>query len=241
MRAVMTTTGISGLDAQLGGGVPRGSTILLLAEPGNAISLFSEQFGGGGLIADEPTIYASFDRHPDGITANIRAFRPGNGRVPELTVFDGYSTQFAMARHAANSPASGVTAIKRDEAFNVILKSIMSAGESYRLVIESLSGFTKPDNEERVIDFVRNLAFIGQEYGGVQLLSVVKGLHSPRFESQLRHIATGVLEVGAERKGFGVYSYLLVSKMLNVRDPLRLLLFKETDKGVWLESTKRVF
>ncbi len=239
MPATLSTTGISGLDAQLGGGVPRGSTILLLSEPGNAISLFSEQFAGGGLMVNDPVTYIEMDRPPVGLRDRILAFKQGNGTQPQLDVHDGYSSQFAIARTAAKQP--GVLGMKREDVFNTAIKAAMSAGQNYRLVIESLSGFTRPENEASVVEFVRNLSFIGQEYGGMHMISLVKGLHSPQFETQLRHLATGVLEVGSEKKGFGIYSYLIVSKMLNVRDPVRMLLFKETDKGLWLESTKRVF
>jgi hypothetical protein len=44
-----------------------------------------------------------------------------------------------------------------------------------------------------------------------------------------------------ERKGFGLYSYLKIEKLLGVTDAAKLMLFDETDEGLRLESTKRVF
>jgi hypothetical protein len=87
----------------------------------------------------------------------------------------------------------------------------------------------------------RHLVHTGQESDAMQMVTLVKGLHSPQFEAALKHAATGVMEIGVERKGFGLYNFLQVTKMLNLRDPTRILLFKETDKGLWLESTRRVF
>jgi KaiC/GvpD/RAD55 family RecA-like ATPase len=48
-RAQKVRTGMLGLDVQLGGGVPGGSTILLLAEPGANSEVFAQQFAYGGL------------------------------------------------------------------------------------------------------------------------------------------------------------------------------------------------
>ena len=77
----------------------------------------------------------------------------------------------------------------------------------------------------------------GSEAPSLTVLTV----SSNDFETRLRHMCGGVLEFGVERKGFGTYNYLYVSKLLNVTDPVKILLWKETEKGLWLESTKRVF
>ena len=87
---------------------------------------------------------------------------------------------------------------------------------------------------------MRNLVYLGYDLAGLHVISIVKGLHSAEFEARLKHLVGGVLEFGVERKGFGTYNYLYVSKLLNVEDPVKMLQWKETEKGLWLESTKRV-
>ena len=88
----IATTGISGLDAQLGGGIPRGTTLLLVGEPGNAIPLFSEQFAGGGLDAGEDIHFFEFDRPLLGLRERIQAFvLRGNEKKAALNIFDGGS------------------------------------------------------------------------------------------------------------------------------------------------------
>lgn len=239
----LATTGIAGLDAQLGGGVPRGSTILIIGEPGNALSLFSQQFAGGGLDAGEDVHFFAFDRPAGGVRATVKSFvQRGNESKAELTVHDGYSPQFGLSVNArVRDPKSIPVATGSGiEAMMAALQNT-AAGRPYRMVVESLSSITREDNEREVLKFVRNLVYLGHELDGLHLISIVKGLHSPAFETQLRHLVGGVIEFGAERKGFGMYNYLIVSKLLNVQDPVRILLWKETDKGLWLESTKRVF
>ena len=239
----LATTGIAGLDAQLGGGVPRGTTLLIIGEPGNAVPLFSEQFAGGGLDAGEDVHFFEFDRPAGNLRSSISSFvQRGNEGQAELTVHDGYSPQFGLSvnarvRDPRSMPVATGTAV---EAMMASLQNT-AAGRPYRFVVESLSSITREDNEREMLKFVRNLVYLGHELDGLHLVSIVKGLHSPHFETQLRHLVGGVIEFGAERKGFGIYNYLVVSKLLNVQDPVRILLWKETEKGLWLESTKRVF
>ncbi|HVL87517.1 MAG TPA: RAD55 family ATPase [Candidatus Thermoplasmatota archaeon] len=236
----LVTTGMSGLDAQLGGGIPRGTTVLLLADPSNALSLFAEQFAAGGLAAGEQVFHFVFDRPPAGIAAGIGSLaNEYGGAKGRLTIYDGYTGQFA---NTTNGHKEGIQKIDRKNVFGSVLNQLMAVqpGTPYRLVLDSLSGLTRK-NEEEAVDFFRGVVHLGREMGGVQLVTLVRGLHAPSFETALKHAAGGVMEMGVERKGFGVYSYLQVSKLLDVRDPTRLLLFKETEKGLWLESTKRVF
>lgn len=239
----IATTGISGLDAQLGGGVPRGTTLLLIGEPGNAIPLFSEQFAGGGLDAGDDVHFFEFDRPGIGLRERIRAFiLRGNENKAALNIYDGYTPQFGQSRSGRLRDPQSIP-IPPMHALASMLGALQqqSAGRPYRVVVESLSSLQRDENERELIEFARNIVYLGYDLGGLHLLSIVKGLHSPEFEARLRHMVGGVLEFGVERKGFGTYNYLYVSKLLNVQDPVKILLWKETEKGLWLESTKRVF
>ena len=238
----LATTGISGLDAQLGGGIPRGITLLLISEPGNAVPLFTEQFAGGGLDAGEDCHFFEFDRPLVGVPQRVQSFiMRGNEKKAAFYLYDGYSTSFAAARGGKMREPNAIP-IPPMHAMASMLGALQqqSAARPYRVVVESLSTLAKDGNERELLEFFRNLVYMGWDVGGIHAVGLVKGLHSPEFEARLRHLAGGVLEFGVERKGFGTYNYLYVSKLLNVQDPVKILQWKETDKGLWLESTKRV-
>lgn len=238
----LATTGIAGLDAQLGGGIPRGTTLLLVGEPGNAIPLFSEQFAGGGLDVGEDVHFFEFDRPVTELRKAITSFvMRGNEQKAQLTLYDGYSPSFTHSKSMKLREPNAV-AVHPAQALATCMGALQQVGgKPYRIVVETLSTLSRPDNEREILEFFRNLVFMGQELNGMHLVSIVKGLHTAELETQLRHLASGVIEFGSERKGFGIYNYLIVSKMLNLKDPTRILLWKETEKGLWLESTKRVF
>lgn len=243
----IATSGISGLDAQLGGGFPRGATILTLGDPCNALSVFAEQFCSGGLAQGEAVLYFQFDRPALGASERIEALARDMGGVKgPLKILDGYSGQFRNG-NGANGRANGnghsdARVLAPDQALGEVLNEALQAGAGkYRLAMDSLSGCARAGKEDELVEFFRNLVHVGHETGGLQMVTLIKGMHDAHLETRLKHLATGVLEIGVERKGFGLYNYLQVSKMMDLKDPVRLLLFKETDKGLWLESTKRVF
>jgi len=166
----------------------------------------------------------------------------GHENKAACNLYDGYAPQFGQSRSGKLKDANAIP-IPPLHALSAMLSALgqQSAGRPYRVAIETLSALAKDDNERELLEFARNLVYIGHDLGGLHLLGLVKGMHSNDFETRLRHMCGGVLEFGVERKGFGTYNYLYVSKLLGVEDPVKILLWKQTEKGLWLESTKRVF
>lgn len=76
---------------------------------------------------------------------------------------------------------------------------------------------------------------------GTMLITATPELHLTRELALLKLWGDGVMELGFDRQGFGLYPFLKVTKMRGVPDSARFLLFKETDKGLFMESTRRVF
>lgn len=235
------STGIQGLDGHLQGGVPRGTTLLVISEPDNALPTFCEQFAGGGVNSGEHIVYFELDRPTWNLRNDIAGYavHAELARKATLKVYDGYAPQFG--RNLTEKQAGFAAPITRTEVFPSILREVQSAKPgNYRVIVESLSSAVGAKNEEEALDFVRTLVYLGWELQGVQMISIVKGLHSAGFEQTLRHLVPGVIEIGMERKSFGLYPYLFVSKMLNVKDPVRIFPFKETEKGLSLETAKRL-
>jgi KaiC/GvpD/RAD55 family RecA-like ATPase len=237
----MVTTGIQGLDAHFSGGVPSGSTILCLSEPSNAPYLFCEQFAAGGLGAMETVYYYNLERPKVEVVERVRNLLAKQEVLKNLQYFDCYSVKLrdlsapmlkrmGIENHAVKVNEDVVARLPhhpKDAPFRVIIESVTEAIEAYGLeptltMLNMLSGMVKMMN-------------------GVALVMLVRGLHDPHVEMRLRHLVDGVIEFGVERQGFGLYSYLSVTKMRGVQDANRLLLYKETEKGLWLESTRRVF
>jgi KaiC/GvpD/RAD55 family RecA-like ATPase len=205
------STGLAGLDAQLGGGVPPGSVHVLLGEPMNALELFTYHFAASN---------------------------------PKL----GLKSQFVTTSATAESVKAGITAIGGDAAKATVTSlagakawTLPNPVAGQRYVLDSFSEFVLHAGWDKAFARLDELRQKVREGGGNLLLTAIPDLHTPRELALLKLWGDGVLELGFDRQGFGLYPFLKVTKMRGVPDSARFLLFKETERGLFMESTRRVF
>jgi len=237
----MVTTGIQGLDAHFSGGIPTGSTVLCISEPSNAPYLFCEQFASGGLSALETVYYYNLERPKVEVVERLRGLLPKQEVLKNLQYFDCYSVKLRDL-NPATMKKLGIEnhAVKVNE--DVVARLLHQPKDTpFRVVVESVTEAIQAYGLEPTMQMLQTLTGMVRMMNGVALIMLVKGLQDPAIDMRIRHMVDGVIEFGVERQGFGLYSYLTVSKMRGVQDATRLLLYKETDKGLWLESTRRVF
>jgi len=68
------STGISGLDDLIEGGIPKGSTVLVAGNPGTGKTILTAHFLYDGLIKNENAIYVSFSEAKDQFFVNTERF-----------------------------------------------------------------------------------------------------------------------------------------------------------------------
>lgn len=231
----LTTTGIPGLDAQIGG-FPVGSTILFLSEPCNATSVFAEQFAAGGVLRNERVFYYSLERPADDILTNIGQMEAMSAdRAKQVEIIDRYSD---IVKRKSGRKKAGKNGLAGEIEHYVSSEKMKPP---YRFVLESMSTVLMGAQEEDAVSLFERIVHSGREKGGVNLVVMTKNMHSTQMEYTAKHLADGVLEIGLERRGFGVYPYIMITKLRGVRESTKMLLYRETDRGLWLEPTRRVF
>ncbi|MEM2882015.1 MAG: ATPase domain-containing protein [Candidatus Bathyarchaeia archaeon] len=67
-------TGIRGLDELLGGGFPRGKTILVVGSPGSGKTTFAVQYLYRGALLGEGGLYVSMDEPPENVKSDLSSF-----------------------------------------------------------------------------------------------------------------------------------------------------------------------
>jgi len=67
-------TGIKGLDELLGGGFPRGKTILVVGSPGSGKTTFAMQYLYRGALLGEGGLYISMDEPPENVKSDLSSF-----------------------------------------------------------------------------------------------------------------------------------------------------------------------
>ncbi len=231
-------TGIDGLDTQLGGGVPPGTSMLMIAESTNALYQFLDEMAAFGASRGEDVVWFELDR-PRGVMERSldNTFQ---GNEDRLTILDAYEPQGAGGRNGGSPYEIEQAGVSQVPDLVTQHLSQVEPG-AYRLVFTSLSTLLQAMDPDEVLAFVRQVVALGEELGGLQIFTLIKDAHPPEQVAMLKHIFTAVFELGMERKGFGLYSYLKIVKLLGVPDAAKLMLFNETEEGLRLESTQRVF
>lgn len=236
----LVTTGLQGLDAQLGGGFPLGSTILVLSDPSNAPFTFDVQFTAAGLNTGQTVYFYSLERPKEEVVDQVKQFLTKEV-IAKLVFFDSYSVKLkdlpasALKKLGVNNHAVNVTE-------DVVPRILDEDNEKpFRVVVESLTQVHEAYGPEAALQMVEGITGVTRRMQAVSLMSMTKGVADARFEAKARHMADGVIEFGVDRQGFGLYSYMSITKMRGIADATKLMLYKETEKGLWLESTRRVF
>jgi circadian clock protein KaiC len=139
--------GVPGLDDMLGGGLPRGYSLLVAGPSGSGKSILAAAFLSEGARNGETGVIAAFEQHPNRSRSRAIADLIANGRVGLL------------ANRAAD--------LSIDEIVFMLLREIERLGAS-RVVIDSLSGFElalaptfREDFRESLSNLVIALARVG--------------------------------------------------------------------------------
>jgi circadian clock protein KaiC len=120
------STGVPGLDALMGGGIPVGDAVMLAGPTGTGKSTFGMLFAAEGLRRNEAVVVAAFEEYPEAYLERLRAFDidpdemllKNKLRVTYLRPLD----------------------LSVDETLAEILASVEETGAT-RVVIDSLTGF----------------------------------------------------------------------------------------------------
>ena len=118
------TTGVQGLDEMLDGGVPVGSSLLVVGPSGSGKTILSMQFLAAGITAEEPGLLAVFEKRP----SDYFKSSPVGG---------------AIARHVQDGSLHVVYLRPLDLSIDETMEEIRTVVQAHgvkRVVIDSLSG-----------------------------------------------------------------------------------------------------
>jgi KaiC/GvpD/RAD55 family RecA-like ATPase len=239
-------TGLGGLDVQLGGGVPPGTTILLLAEPGASSEVFAQQFIYGGLANQEEVYYFSAEHPIQEIVEDMKNFgwniekQIDEGKVDFI---DAYTTRFCniLPNNAVcNLSAKDFLKLNTDAMNHLKLSVTKERKGPYRGVVDSISYFLRSYELSSVIEAIEIISSIGKLTNAVQLVMMTGGMHDPIIENNLKSVCDGVIEFRMRERGSEIERTILIRKMRGMIPPDKTISYNITHKGVELETTTRV-
>jgi KaiC/GvpD/RAD55 family RecA-like ATPase len=239
------STGIAGLDVQLGGGVPPGTTILLLAEPGAGSEIFAQQFAYGGLLNEEEVFYVSSEQPTPDIVSEMKSFGWDikNYLGNKMLFIDEYSPRFfyTSPNETSNKSSARDFLKQGSDPLNRLKTTILQEREGkYRGIIDSISFFLRNYDINQVVGVIDIMSSVGKITGAVHIVLMTSGMHDSYIENTMKHECDGVIEFRMRERGSEIERSILIRKMRGMIAPDRTISYSLTRKGIELETTTRV-
>lgn len=223
-------SGVAGLDALLGGGIPAGDALLVTGPSGTGKSALATQFIAAGATAGEPGVIAVFEEHPREYVRRAAAF----GLDLEALVRAG-TLAIIYIRPLDLSP---------DETLHEIREAVRRVG-ARRVVIDSVSGFElalAPSFREDFRESFYRLvgALTGTGVTVLLTMEIAPGDENLRFSPYvISFLADDILLLRYDERPDGLGKSLTAVKMRNSDHSKARWLYEITGQGVVVRERLR--
>ena len=183
------STGIRKLDETLGGGIIRGSIIVLIGEPGTGKTSLIRNFVKAGLDGGDTCIYLMTNRSLDHVLASTAntGWNVGEAQNLKFMLYNGVVTKRVKS-------FVGNFEDLIDVAYNCErLVSSTEPGRA-RMVIDDLSYMFLINNKDVIFKFLNRMCQILREHEVTCLLELQRGMLDPQIVTALESITDGTIE-----------------------------------------------
>jgi KaiC/GvpD/RAD55 family RecA-like ATPase len=234
-------SGIPGFDITIGGGIPNGSLILLLGEPGSGFDIFAMQVLQEQAKMGKKVFYVSVDKPTTEVDLEMLTFGwnlETYKSIGSWTYVDAYSAKFASGDQTSPVIAwdKGLLNLLRTKFVNHVAK----AAQPFTIV-DTLSHLLLDYDENQVRELVENFTTnVVRKVGGVHLMLMVKGMHDQKTEVLFSHIADGVIDFYLRERSDQLQRTFRVRKMRKAIYDTRLYPVNLEEDGLVIETARRL-
>ncbi len=220
--------GIVPFDVQLEGGIPGGTVLLILEEPGAGGDVLSYHFAVEGANSAEKVIYFATDDYEEDVKRFLNVYFERYREFPVLSLKGQKGVEAKnYIRKAVYDALGRLKSILRNEKFD-------------RIVINNLAFFLWKYSYEDVISMIEFLSDICKENQSLCVLLMTKGMIEDKKETGLKHYCDGVIELSLREMENEIQRRLKFVKLEGVVVPRMIMRYEITNRGIRMESTMRV-
>ncbi|MEM4262420.1 MAG: RAD55 family ATPase, partial [Thermoplasmata archaeon] len=206
MSPALETVGIPALDRYLGGGVPRGFTILVMGRPGAGSEFLAKQFASSGEVAT--TYFTTTERDED-----IISVMKSHGWKTSLKIFNigakYYQTILEKRleiskyrqeglKYADLKKPLGEEYAREINYLTTLAYEISNLSTPFRVVVDSLDFFLENYDAAEVLSAMRTIKAHTQHSESLSLITLLKNVHEPRVQSSIEDMADMIIELDRE-------------------------------------------
>src|SRR2546427_13244371 len=204
-------TGFEHLEQMIGGPIPRGSSLLLLGDPGSGKTVLSYELLHDELEAGRPCALLSYDAFPEDVQARMGEFGwdiISHLRKGRLKIIDCYSGLAGQGEGALRDP-SDLTEL------NIQVTSFITKAKNapVTLILDSLTPIFNGVEAKQAINFLQTVGAKVKKTGGLFILTASRGAIPEDSIAKIKSIVDGVIELTLIRSGRRSRRYLSVLKM----------------------------
>ncbi|HJX04558.1 MAG TPA: RAD55 family ATPase [Thermoplasmata archaeon] len=218
-----TSIGILALDDQMGGGIQKGSTVLVMGTPGSGTEFFAKQFASAG---QEPVTYFTTTERDEDVLGVMREY----GWRTDLKIVNVgskyYESVLAKKLEISRFRQEGVTlgdirkfrdqdTMKEENFLTFIAYEISKLTPPFRAVVNSLDFFLENYDSSEVLMAMRTIKAHTQHSESVTLMTMLKGVHDSKIQSSIEDLSDVILELDKEKLGHEFKKYIVVQKVRN--------------------------
>lgn len=198
-------TGVYALDELMHGGIPPGSTVLVIGPPGIGKTTLAEQFIADGLIRGQPCLYISIDEYPKDVRDRIKRFEAND---KGLIIIDAVSWKHNKKSKEKWVIESEPDLDKLSITLTKALESIKATGNKKAVfdAFSSVALFSQPD---MVLKFFQNSVNKLRAADFTSLIIIEAGALEEKTLSTLKYLADGIIQIKKE----GSKAYINIEKM----------------------------
>lgn len=197
-------SGLKKLDQCVGGGIPKGSNILVMGPIGIGKSSFCRAFIGEGLKNREKCMFVTIDDAPDLIRKKLSELLEKNINVDEkenlIRFVDAYSWSIGAVVDNERFAVNGI--LELNQLSGVISDAGMELGQTIqqkqggRRIIDSISSLLVNFELSTVQRFLSQIARTAIAFGSVTTLFVLEeGTVSDQVLNNIKYLMDGVIEI----------------------------------------------
>ena len=210
-RYETSLAGFEHLEQMIGGPIPRGSSLLLLGDPGSGKTVLSYELLHDELEAGRPCALLSYDAFPEDVQSRMGEFGwdiISHLRKGRLKIIDCYSGLAGQGEGSLRDP-SDLTEL------NIQVTSFITKAKNVpvTLILDSLTPIFNGVDGKQAINFLQTVGAKVKKTGGLFILTASRGAVPEDSIAKIESIVDGVIELTLVRSGRKGVRYLSVLKM----------------------------
>lgn len=208
-------TGIQGIDEMLGGGVPRGSILLVSGGPGVGKTIFSLQYMMTAIQRGEPCVYVSLEESMQLKIRNAKAFGWDIQKLIDEDLVESLDLIMIPLSQGVVEPVDRVKGKLRFSIESEIDKAVKRIGAKH-IIIDPITSILIHETRSGKKRFL-----IGQLFNAIRDLNcsaiiTAEGILKPGEFYLERFLADGVILINKDIRDFKLIKTIMIEKMRGI-------------------------